>query len=262
MCLLAVLFRVRPGAPLVVAANRDELLARPALPTTVLQDEGPRILGGRDLLANGTWLAVNEHGVFAGLTNRPMLTRDASKRSRGELPLALTQHASARAAVDAFVSSFAPRDFSPAWLFVGDRESLFLVDMTATRGHEESARVVELEPGVHILENRAYGVRSAKVQRVSAALDRVKDVDDDVLVPSLVDVLRDHVVPVGDDESGVEGFVRPKETEAACVHAGPYGTRSGCVITVPRAREQRAHVWSSDGPPCTNDVVDRTSLWR
>ncbi len=262
MCLLAVLFRVRPGAPLVVAANRDELLARPAGPTTVLQENGPRILGGRDLVAGGTWLAVNEHGVFAGLTNRPTLTRDPSKRSRGELPLALAQHASARAAIDAFASSFAPRDFSPAWLFVGDRESLFLVDMTATAGHENRARIVELEPGVHILENRAYGVQSAKVKRVGAALDQAKDAHDDALVSSLVDVLRDHVVPADDDESGVDGFVRPKETEAACVHAGPYGTRSACVIVVPASREEHARVWSSDGPPCTNDVVDRTSLWK
>jgi hypothetical protein len=106
------------------------------------------------------------------------------------------------------------------------------------------------------------------VQRVSAALDHAldhaSDARDDVLVPALVDVLRDHVVPAGahSDDSGVAGFVRPKETEAACVHAGPYGTRSACVIVVPAAHEERARVWSSDGPPCTNDVVDRTPLWR
>lgn len=264
MCLLAVLFRVRPEAPLVVAANRDELLARPALPTTVLQEQGPRILGGRDLLAGGTWLAINEHGVFAGLTNRPTLARDPSKRSRGELPFALAQHASARVAATSF--SLAPRDFSPAWLFVGDRNELFFVDMTATAGHEERARIVELPPGVHILENRVYGVRSAKVQRVTAslhAIDAIESVRDDALVSSLVDVLRDHVVPAGaaDDDSGVEGFARPKETEAACVHAGPYGTRSACVIIVPRDVDERPRVWSSDGPPCTHDVVDRSPSW-
>ena len=45
------------------------------------------MLGGRDELAGGTWLAVNEHGVVAGLTNQPAAVgRDASKRSRGEMP--------------------------------------------------------------------------------------------------------------------------------------------------------------------------------
>lgn len=239
----------------MVAANRDELLDRPALSTTVLREHGPRVLGGRDLLANGTWLAINEHGVFAGLTNRPTLVRDAAKRSRGELPLALTQHASAEEAVRAF--TLKPREFSPAWLFVGDRERLFLVDMTATAGHEERARIVELSPGIHILENRAYGVQSAKVRRVNAALARALHIEHGALVPSLVDVLRDHVVPDGDDDSGVAGFARPKPTEAACVHAGPYGTRSACVIVTPQERALAPRVWSSDGPPCTNDVVER-----
>ena len=37
----------------------------------MLRGGGPRILGGRDEVAGGTWLAVNEHGVVAGLTNQP-----------------------------------------------------------------------------------------------------------------------------------------------------------------------------------------------
>ncbi len=51
MCLLVVLSRTHPDFPLVVAANRDELFERPALPMTVLRDAGPRILGGVDELA-------------------------------------------------------------------------------------------------------------------------------------------------------------------------------------------------------------------
>ena len=69
MCLLIALSRVLPDAPLLVAANRDERYDRPAEAITVLRDRGPRILGGRDQVAGGTWLAVNEHGVLAGLTN-------------------------------------------------------------------------------------------------------------------------------------------------------------------------------------------------
>src|SRR5947207_1661505 len=93
VCLLIVLSRLRDDIPLVVAANRDELFERPAIPMTVLQDRGPRIVGGRDEKAGGTWLAVNEFGIVAGLTNRPTLDGpDPSKRSRGELPLACAQH--------------------------------------------------------------------------------------------------------------------------------------------------------------------------
>ncbi|TML39468.1 MAG: NRDE family protein [Actinobacteria bacterium] len=67
MCLLVAISRDRDESPLIVAANRDELLDRPAVAMTVLQAHGPRILGGRDELAGGTWLAVNEAGVVAGL---------------------------------------------------------------------------------------------------------------------------------------------------------------------------------------------------
>ena len=72
MCLLVVLSRVIPGAPLVVAANRDEWLDRPSLAMTSLS-EAPRIRGGRDQRAGGTWLATSESGLVAGLTNAPMI---------------------------------------------------------------------------------------------------------------------------------------------------------------------------------------------
>src|SRR4051812_22871049 len=48
VCLLIVLAQTNPDFPLVVGANRDELLDRPAIPMTVLRESGPRILGGRD----------------------------------------------------------------------------------------------------------------------------------------------------------------------------------------------------------------------
>ena len=65
MCLLIALFQVVDDAPLIVAANRDEQFTRPAVTMTVLRERDPRVLGGRDELAGGTWLAVNEHGVVA-----------------------------------------------------------------------------------------------------------------------------------------------------------------------------------------------------
>ena len=70
---------------LTIAANRDERYDRPAQSFTVLRERDPRVVGGRDSYAGGTWLAVNEYGVIAGLTNTPAANgRDASKRSRGE----------------------------------------------------------------------------------------------------------------------------------------------------------------------------------
>src|ERR1700752_3288225 len=111
------MFGMVPDAPLIVAANRDERLDRPAVPMTVLRERQPRILGGRDELAGGTWLAGHEHGVVAGLTNQPSLGgRDPSKRSRGELPLAFASYASAAEAVRAVPAGLDPARYNPCWM--------------------------------------------------------------------------------------------------------------------------------------------------
>jgi uncharacterized protein with NRDE domain len=219
MCLLIVLSRVHRDAPLVVAANRDELVARPAISMTVLE-EG--IVGGRDLLAGGTWLALSRHGVFAGLTNLPstQVPRSPARRSRGELPLVLARHKSARAAVAAFDAH--PTDYNPAWIMVGDADSLFYLDFT----HGERAAVTELPPGVHVLENFPLGEPSPKVERIRAAVRKS-----------------------GGDISALEEILRSHEPPPACVHAGPYGTRTAAIFVPPRVRY-------TDGPPCQNEFVD------
>src|SRR5262249_50872203 len=155
--------------------NRDERLDRPAVAMTVLREAAPRVLGGRDELAGGTWLAVNDAGVVAALTNRPTAGgRDTSKRSRGELPMLLASHPSAAAPVETFGSKVSSHDYNPAWLLVGDRESLFAIDTSG----RDSPVIRRLPPGVHILENRPLGTTSPKVAHVRhllAGIDRLPE---------------------------------------------------------------------------------------
>ena len=69
MCTLIVLHRCVPGRPLVVAANRDEFLDRPAEGPALRSSRTGPIVAPRDLKAGGTWVGVSARGVFAGLTN-------------------------------------------------------------------------------------------------------------------------------------------------------------------------------------------------
>ena len=85
MCLILVAWQVHPGHPLVVAANRDEFHARPSAPAAPWAED-PRVLGGRDLEAGGTWLGVREDGRFAAVTNVREPGAAKGPRSRGELP--------------------------------------------------------------------------------------------------------------------------------------------------------------------------------
>ena len=84
MCLILLAWRVQPGFPLVVAANRDEFHARPAAAAGFWQDR-PGILAGRDLQAQGTWLGVARNGKFAAVTNYRGAHDPGAKESRGAL---------------------------------------------------------------------------------------------------------------------------------------------------------------------------------
>jgi uncharacterized protein with NRDE domain len=259
VCLLIMAAQTHPDFPLIVAANRDELLDRPAVPMTVLREAGPRVVGGRDELAGGTWLAVNEAGVVAGLTNRPTTGgRDATKRSRGELPLALASYTSAAAAVEAFGSTVRPSDYNAAWLLVGDREAVFAIDVIGP----DAPVIQRLPPGIHIVENRPVGTRSCKVDHVRRRLVGVDHLTEAPLVAQLRSVLSDHEVPPGPsapDEAGIEA---PPEVKAACVHTERYGTRWSGVVTVPRGSTHPPTVRYADGPPCQAAYKDADALWR
>src|SRR5512140_3834626 len=84
MCTLIAAVRQYRRFPLVVAANRDEALARPASPP-VLWDAPSRFVAPRDEKAGGTWLGPTARGLFAAVANRFGVPRDESRRSRGAL---------------------------------------------------------------------------------------------------------------------------------------------------------------------------------
>jgi uncharacterized protein with NRDE domain len=233
---------------LIVGANRDELLDRPSTAVTVLEEGPPRIVGGRDELSGGTWLAVNEHGVCAGLTNQPLGdAKDPSKRSRGELPLVLARHDTASGAVDALLSACRPADYNGSWLLVGDRDELFFVDFTGVDDGEEGT-AISLPAGIHVLENRALGEDSPKVDLVRDALDLPSDGNE--LMEGFRHVLTDHRNPEGDE--------RPNG--ANCVHLETFGTRSSCIVRV-SSKDAPPRLWVADGPPCTTAYEDVSALW-
>src|SRR5687767_8672745 len=84
MCLIVLAHRVAEELPLVLAANREEDHERPTIPADFWPDQ-PDILGGRDALLGGSWLAVTREGRFAAVTNVRGAVRSPESRSRGDL---------------------------------------------------------------------------------------------------------------------------------------------------------------------------------
>lgn len=246
MCLVILAWRVHPDMPAIVAANRDELFARPAEPVHELEDG---VFGGKDLTAGGTWLAVNRHGVVAALTNQPLATRkpdapqggrDPSKRSRGELPLVLARHASTEKALAAFAGS--PRDYNPCALLVADASAAAYIELIGG----ERAVVRSLAPGIHVLENRPLGEPSPKAEHARSMVADIATWPVGELDQRLLAVLSDSTVPA--DARALHESTddwRPLEVEANCVQTEVYGTRSSSIVQLGK----RFTISSTNAPP-------------
>lgn len=63
---------------------------------------------------------------------------------------------------------FRPADYNPAWLLVGDRTSLYALDMTGAG--DDRPCVEQLGPGVYILENNPLHADSPKADHVRELL--------------------------------------------------------------------------------------------
>ncbi|APX92473.1 hypothetical protein BWR19_05685 [Halomonas sp. 1513] len=148
MCLIAFAFHPHASLPLRLIANRDERHARPTAPLARWHDT-PAILGGRDLLAGGSWLALHRDGRMAAITNvrDPRIGVADTAPSRGEL----VRQALLSDDLPGWLARLAEGD---AWhyggfnLLVGDAQRLWHLH----RGHARLA-LQPLAPGCYGLSN-------------------------------------------------------------------------------------------------------------
>ncbi len=219
MCTLAIYFQVFPDYPAVIAANRDEYLARPALPPTTLL-EHPHVVGGKDLQASGTWLGINQYGLVAGLLNRRRADYgdpNPALRSRGLLCLDALRHRTAAEAA-AFVRGQRGADYNAFNLLVASREEAFVA---YNRGG--GLELVNLTPGMHLLTN--VDLDDFECPRISRAHDRFAS-----------------LCPPAE-------FAQDRRPNALCQHMGDYGTRSSSLIF--QRRDGSVSHFFAPGPPCT-----------
>jgi hypothetical protein len=125
MCTLVILRRPGHRWPVLIGANRDEMIDRPSKPPGRHWPDRPEVIAGLDVLAGGSWLGINDWGVAAAVLNRQgSLGPSPDRRSRGELVLEALDHADANAAAEAlsYVDPEAYRTFN---LIVADESHGF-----------------------------------------------------------------------------------------------------------------------------------------
>ena len=134
MCTLVILRRPGHRWPVMIGANRDEMIDRPWKPPGRHWPDRPEVVAGLDLLAGGSWLGINDWGVVAAVLNRhDSLGPAPDRRSRGELVLEALDHADAVAAAEA-LSHLNPEAYRTFNLVVIDeRDGFWLRHAGATR---------------------------------------------------------------------------------------------------------------------------------
>jgi uncharacterized protein with NRDE domain len=238
VCTVILAWRVFPAAPIVLAANRDELLSRPSDSPLLLSPDPPR-WGGRDRLAGGTWLAVDPAGRIGAVTNRHPggrpPPRDPSRRSRGQLPLDVLAGDDDHAL--RWMQSLHPAEFNPVNVLYASPTTAACVSLDDDKG----CRAGTLAPGIHVLtEQDVDDPADAKTQAIATRASRALDVSS---VPDAVTALRGILRSHDADDGG----------SPACIHGDAHGTVSSSTVVVGADGEVRYE--HAEGPPCVTEYV-------
>jgi len=236
MCSVVILYRPGHAWPVILGANRDEMLDRPWDPPARHWPDRPNVVAGRDRLAGGSWLGLNDEGVVAGILNRMnTLGPQPGRRSRGELVLEALDHADAAEAAWA-LADLDPRAYRSFNMVIADNRNAFWL-----RHLGEGAAGVEvmpLPPGLSMItaHDRNDEAGSARV-RVYLPRFRTAAPPD----PDRGD-WREWETLLSSRESATEG--NPYDAMAIRSPSG-FGTTSSSLIALPSADPEgkRRPIW-------------------
>lgn len=220
MCLIVLSLGQHPDYPLILAANRDEFHARPTKEAHWWPDK-PDVVGGRDLQAGGTWLALHKNGRFATVTNfRDAQPPSPKHRSRGHL------------VTDFLESKLTPQDYL-ATIEEGAYAGFNLIVGTA----REIAYLSNREDGTRELAPGTYGLSNALLDgpwhKVESCKDRMADllsagtINETTLMRLMDDRKK---APVAEVESAHLDFDKAHAITAPFIVMPDYGTRCTTVV--------------------------------
>ena len=159
MCLLVLAWQAHPRYRLILAANRDEFHERPSAPLARWADR-PSILGGRDLRAGGTWLALDQERRLGVVTNyRDLQPSPPGAPSRGELIPNYLLQADGAVASTARLAPGADAYAGFNLLLFDERELSYLTNRA-------TPPVRTMPPGIYALSNHLLDTPWPKVTRV------------------------------------------------------------------------------------------------
>ncbi len=224
MCLIFFALNNHPKYKLIVAANRDEFYARKTAPAHFWEDH-PNILGGRDLEASGTWMALNKKGKISLITNyRDPANINPNAPSRGQL------------VSDFLVNGDTPQEYLSQ---VSERASQYNGFNLLTGYVDELWYLSNYREGIHKLESGVHGLSNHLLDTPWPKVHRGKEkfskaisnsaIEPDALFELLYDEQRaeDQSLP----NTGI-GLERERALSSMFIKTNGYGTRCSTVILV------------------------------
>lgn len=226
MCLIFLSIQDHPRYKLIVAANRDEFYQRKTAAAAHWNDH-PEILGGRDLEAQGTWMAMNKNGRIAMVTNyRDLRNLKTVAPSRGTL---VTDYLLELNSPENYLKDVAAKghEYNGFNLIVGSPEELWY-------NSNYKQGVEQLSPGLHGLSNHLLDTPWPKVER---GLEKMRKLvtSNEILSAQLFDILFDDAVAPDNrlPDTGI-GLERERALSSMFIKSPGYGTRCSTVILIDR----------------------------
>jgi hypothetical protein len=241
MCTLAILYRVARGTPILVAANREERFDRPTQYPKI-QSGSPRVVCGIDRRAGGTWLGVNQNGLFCAVSNRRKLAVPPDARSRGLLCRELLELRTAKEA-----AAHAAKELSKG-IYAGANYVCADARYAAVVHGGDKVEIVELSPGLHVVT--AGDVDDPKDERHQFVRRMLTLHTLDSAVTFLAVASR--VFSRKPDDEGRRGVV---------ILGNEVGTVSSTLLSLPRKIQQAIYQYAP-GPPCDHPYDDLSALLR
>ena len=222
MCLIVFAWKQSADTPLLLAANRDEFYARPAL-AAAWWEEAPHVYAGKDLEAGGTWMGINKQGRFAAITN--IRNGEAKKNgapSRGKIVADfLCDNISPSSYLQTLTSK--AKDYAGFNLILGDANDIYWF----SNAQQHTAQ--RLQPGVYGLSNASLDTPWPKVLKAKTQLEKLiqKSASDQDYFELLADTTQapEHLLP----QTGVS-LEWERLLSSIHIHSNDYGTRVSSLI--------------------------------
>ncbi|MCR4410929.1 MAG: NRDE family protein [Thermoguttaceae bacterium] len=241
MCVLAIQYKTARDAPILIAQNREEFYDRPTQAPRI-QSGRPRVICGVDRKAGGTWLGVNQFGLFAAVANCPKLAVPPEPRSRGLLCRELLNFETAVKAADYCARELNSGRYAGANFICADAKNALVVH------GGDTIETVELSPGLHLLSNSKVDDYNDERQEFVRRLLTLQRLDSAVAFLAVAS----RAFSRKPDSRGRRGAV---------ICGSDYGTVSSTLLSLPR-KTHNAVFHYAPGPPSEHGYDDLSALLR